>query len=143
MRLHMVGQNKEGAIPFLEMIALTTASENDLSVFKNECVSYLSGKTVPGEQDLQRQFRFCLVIYGTHHAKDVQCMLHVVLQALHVGVEELAAGSHAFQRLVNIHLGELQFTANLIAYSQCEGFLSFIHLGEARQDGNLSTLFSP
>jgi len=28
------------------MIALTPASENDLTVFKNECVPYLFGKTV-------------------------------------------------------------------------------------------------
>ena len=28
------------------MITLTSASDNDLTVFKNECVPYLSGKTV-------------------------------------------------------------------------------------------------
>ena len=39
-----------------------------------------------------REFNFCLEIRGTHHAKDAQYMLHVVLQALHVGIEELAAG---------------------------------------------------
>lgn len=42
----MVGQRREGTIPFLEMIALSPASENDLTVFKNECVPYLTGKTV-------------------------------------------------------------------------------------------------
>ena len=46
MKLHMVGQRREGTIPFPEMIALTPASDNDLTVFKNECVPYLSGKTV-------------------------------------------------------------------------------------------------
>ena len=39
-----------------------------------------------------REFSFCHVICRTHHAKDAQYMLHVVLQALHVGIEELAAG---------------------------------------------------
>ena len=73
------------------------------------------------------------MICGTHHAKDVQYMLHVVLQALHVGVEELAAGSYAFQCLVNIHLGKLYFTAHLVADCQCEGLFSFVHLGELGQ----------
>ena len=46
MKLHMVGQRREGTIPFPEIIALTPASDNDLTVFKNECVPYLCGKTV-------------------------------------------------------------------------------------------------
>lgn len=46
MKLHMVGQQREGTIPFPEMIVLTPASENDLTVFKNECVPYLSETTV-------------------------------------------------------------------------------------------------
>lgn len=46
MKLHMVGQRRERTIPFPEVIALTPASENDLTVFKNECVPYLSEKTV-------------------------------------------------------------------------------------------------
>lgn len=46
MKLHMVGQRREGTLPFPEMIALTPASDNDLTVFKSECVPYLSGKTV-------------------------------------------------------------------------------------------------
>lgn len=50
MKLHMVGQRREGTIPFPEMIALTPASENDLTVFKNECVPYLSEKTVLGDK---------------------------------------------------------------------------------------------
>ena len=64
------------------------------------------------------------MICGTHHAKDVQHMLHVVLQTIHVGVEELAAGSYAFQRLVNIHLGKLYLAAHLVADSQREGLFS-------------------
>lgn len=46
MKLHMVGQRREGTLPFPEMITLTPASDNDLTVFKSECVPYLSGKTV-------------------------------------------------------------------------------------------------
>jgi len=42
----MVGQRREGTMPFPEMVAITPASENDLTVFKNECVPYLKGKTV-------------------------------------------------------------------------------------------------
>ena len=61
-------------------------------------------------------------------------MLHVVRQALHVGIEELAAGCYAFQCLVNIHLGKLYFTAHLVADSQCEGLLSFVHFGALGQN---------
>lgn len=46
MKLHMVGQQRKGKMPFPEIIVLTSASENDLTVFKNECVAYLDGKTV-------------------------------------------------------------------------------------------------
>ena len=42
----MVGQRREGTIPFPEMMAITPASENDLTVFKCKCVPHLSGKTV-------------------------------------------------------------------------------------------------
>ena len=46
LKLHMVGQRRKGRIPFPEKIALTSASDNDLTVFKNECVPYLYGKAV-------------------------------------------------------------------------------------------------
>lgn len=46
MKLHMVGQRREGRITFPEMMALTLASDNDLTVFKNEFVPYLYGKIV-------------------------------------------------------------------------------------------------
>lgn len=46
MKLHMAGQRRAGTLPFPEMIALTPASDNDLTVFKSKCVPYLSGKTV-------------------------------------------------------------------------------------------------
>ncbi len=46
MKLHMAGLRREGTIPFPEIVAITPASENDLTVFKNECVPYLKGKTV-------------------------------------------------------------------------------------------------
>lgn len=46
MKLHMVEQQMEGIISFLEMISLTPTSDNDMTIFKNECMPYLSGKTV-------------------------------------------------------------------------------------------------
>ena len=46
MKLHMVGQRRKGTIPFPEMMVITPAAENDLTVFKTECVPYLNGKTV-------------------------------------------------------------------------------------------------
>ena len=50
MKLYMVGQRRQGTIPFLEMMAIMSASKNDLTVFKTECVPYLNGKTVfPGK----------------------------------------------------------------------------------------------
>lgn len=36
MKLHMVGQQRKGTVPFSEIIALASASENDLTVFKAE-----------------------------------------------------------------------------------------------------------
>ena len=48
MKLQMVGQRREGTLPFPEMITLTPASDNDLTVFKSEanaCHTY-PGKTV-------------------------------------------------------------------------------------------------
>lgn len=50
MELHMVGQRREGTIPFSEMTFLTPALENGLTVFKNECAPYLSEKTVLGDK---------------------------------------------------------------------------------------------
>ena len=50
MKLHMVGQRRKGTIPFPEMIILTPASDNDLTVFKNECAPDLSGRTVLGDK---------------------------------------------------------------------------------------------
>lgn len=46
LKLHLVGQRREGAIPFPEIVVLSSAAENDLTVFKNECVPYLAGKTI-------------------------------------------------------------------------------------------------
>lgn len=46
MKLYMVGQRRKGTIPFPEMMVITTAAENDLTVFKTEFVPYLNGKTV-------------------------------------------------------------------------------------------------
>ena len=46
MKLHLVGQRREGTIPFPEIVVLSPAAENDLTVFKNECVPYLAAKTI-------------------------------------------------------------------------------------------------
>ena len=46
MKLHTVGQLRKGRIPFPEMIVLTSASENNLTILKKECVPYLDGKTI-------------------------------------------------------------------------------------------------
>lgn len=49
-KLHLVGQKRTGKIPFPEIIALTDASENDLSAFKRECMPYLNGKVMLGDK---------------------------------------------------------------------------------------------
>ena len=46
LKLHMVGQHRDGRIPFPEIVAMSSAAENDLTVFKNECVPHLAGKTI-------------------------------------------------------------------------------------------------
>ena len=50
MKLHMVGQHRKGTIPFPEMVVITPAAENGLTVFKTECVPYLNGKTIPADK---------------------------------------------------------------------------------------------
>ncbi|MDY4043015.1 MAG: hypothetical protein SOY65_04305 [Marinifilaceae bacterium] len=57
MKLHMVGQRRKGRIPSPEMIVLTSASENDLTVFKNGCVPYLDGETILTDK-IYRYFSF-------------------------------------------------------------------------------------
>ena len=49
-KLHLVGQKRTGRIPFPEIIALTDASENDLSAFKRECMPHLYGKVMLGDK---------------------------------------------------------------------------------------------
>lgn len=46
MKLHMVGSRRKGAMPFPEMMVLTPASENDSTVFKNECLPHMDRGTV-------------------------------------------------------------------------------------------------
>ncbi len=46
MKLHMVGKRREETIPFPEMMAIMSASENDLTVFKTERMPYLNGMTM-------------------------------------------------------------------------------------------------
>lgn len=46
LKLHLVGVRRKGNIPFTYQIALPPASENDLRVFKRECVAYISGKKI-------------------------------------------------------------------------------------------------
>ena len=82
MKLHMVGQRREATIPFPEMIALTAASENDLTVFKRECVEYLSGKTILGDK-IYSDFSFfnenCPVQMLTPH-KEIKAEPEVIKQ---------------------------------------------------------------
>lgn len=46
LKLHLVGMRRKGHIPFPYQIALSPASENDLTVFKRECVPDIAGKTI-------------------------------------------------------------------------------------------------
>lgn len=46
MKLHLVGMRVKGHIPFPYQLVLSPASENDLSVFKRECVPSIAGKTI-------------------------------------------------------------------------------------------------
>ena len=46
LKLHLVGMRREGHITFPYQIILSPASENDLTVFKRECVPSLEGKTI-------------------------------------------------------------------------------------------------
>ena len=50
MKLHMVGQKRERTLPFPEILALSSAEENDLTVFKRECMPYLEEKTILGDK---------------------------------------------------------------------------------------------
>lgn len=50
MKLHLVGQKIDRKLPYPEIITLTSAEENDLAVFKRECVPYLYGKTILGDK---------------------------------------------------------------------------------------------
>ena len=50
IKLHVVGYRRPKSIPYPEMIAITPASENDLTVFKRECASNMAGKTVFGDK---------------------------------------------------------------------------------------------
>ena len=46
LKLHLVGYRRKGHLPFPYQIALSSASENDLTVFKRECVPSIAGKTI-------------------------------------------------------------------------------------------------
>lgn len=46
MKLHLVGMRVNGHIPFPHQLVLSPASENDLTVFKRECVPSIAGKTI-------------------------------------------------------------------------------------------------
>ena len=70
MKLHMVGQRREGTLPFPEMITLTPASDNDLTIFKSECVPYLSGKTVLADK-IYSDFSFF------NESNPVKCLLRI------------------------------------------------------------------
>lgn len=46
LKLHFVGYRRKGHLPFPYQIVLSSASENDLAVFKRECVPGIAGKTI-------------------------------------------------------------------------------------------------
>lgn len=46
LKLHLVGYRRKGHLPFPSQIVLSSASENDLTVFKRECVPAIAGKTI-------------------------------------------------------------------------------------------------
>lgn len=46
LKMHLVGYKRKGHPPFPYQIVLSSASENDLSVFKRECVPDIAGKTI-------------------------------------------------------------------------------------------------
>lgn len=46
LKMHFVGMRRDGHLPFPYQIILSSASENDLTVFKRECVPSLGGKTI-------------------------------------------------------------------------------------------------
>lgn len=46
LKLHLVGYRRKGRLPFPYQIVLSSASENDLAVFKRECVPAIAGKTI-------------------------------------------------------------------------------------------------
>lgn len=46
LKLHLVGMRRKGHIPFPSQLILSSASENDLTVFKRECVPYIANKTI-------------------------------------------------------------------------------------------------
>lgn len=46
LKLHLVGYRRKGHLPFPCHIVLSSASENDLTVFKRECVPAIAGKTI-------------------------------------------------------------------------------------------------
>lgn len=50
MKLHVMGHRRNKTLPYPEIITLTDASENDLSVFKRECMPFLHGKTIFGDK---------------------------------------------------------------------------------------------
>ena len=50
VKLHVAGYRRQNSIPYPEMIVVTPASENDLTVFKRECAGSMTGKTVFGDK---------------------------------------------------------------------------------------------
>lgn len=46
LKLHLDGVKRKGHIPFPYQIILSSASENNLTVFKRECIPSLEWKTI-------------------------------------------------------------------------------------------------
>ena len=69
MKLHMVGQRREGTLPFPEMIALTPASDNDLTYSKANACHFC-----PGRQFLQ--IRFIAISLSSMRTVRLKSLLH-------------------------------------------------------------------
>ncbi len=70
MKLHMVGQRREGTLPFPEMITLTPASDNDLTVFKSDACH-----TYPERRCLQT--RFTAISLSLMRTIRLKCLLRI------------------------------------------------------------------
>jgi len=79
------------------------------------------------------QFFPILSEHRTDYAKEVERTGEALLQRVFVGEEELADSRDVLEGLVYIELDHFQLTVHLVADSEYEGFLTFVHLVELWQ----------